>query len=85
MCNLIIRAALLALALLPLGVAAQAQKGPSVTRVMVVADNSDEGSDLLTVAVAGTPLQRLLGGGSWCCRCGTWPMRCARRARRSTT
>jgi rhodanese-related sulfurtransferase/ABC-type phosphate/phosphonate transport system substrate-binding protein len=62
MCKLIIRAALLALALLPLGVVAQAQKGPSVTRVMVVADNSDEGSDLLTVAVAGTPLQRLLGG-----------------------
>jgi hypothetical protein len=62
MCNLIGRTVLLALALLPLGVGAQAQKGSSVTRVMVVADNSDEGSDLLTVAVAGTPLQRLLGG-----------------------
>ena len=35
---------------------------PSLTRVMVVADTSDEGSDLLTVAVAGTPLQRMLGG-----------------------
>ena len=35
---------------------------PSMTRVMVVADTSDEGSDLLTVAVAGTPLQRMLGG-----------------------
>lgn len=34
----------------------------SMTRVMVVADTSDEGSDLLTVAVAGTPLQRTLGG-----------------------
>ena len=31
---------------------------PTITRVMVVADTSDESSDLLTVAVAGTPLQR---------------------------
>lgn len=34
----------------------------TVTRVMVVADHSDAGSELLTVAVAGTPLQRALGG-----------------------
>ena len=34
----------------------------TMTRVMVVADNSDESSDLLTVAVAGTPLQKTLGG-----------------------
>jgi rhodanese-related sulfurtransferase/ABC-type phosphate/phosphonate transport system substrate-binding protein len=34
----------------------------NVTRVMVVADHSDAGSELLTVAVAGTPLQKTLGG-----------------------
>jgi rhodanese-related sulfurtransferase/ABC-type phosphate/phosphonate transport system substrate-binding protein len=39
---------------------AQAQSSATV-RVMVVADQSDEGSELLTLAVAGTPLQRLLG------------------------
>ncbi len=35
---------------------------PATTKVMVVADQSDEGSDLLTIAVAGTPLQRTVGG-----------------------
>lgn len=34
----------------------------NITRVMVVADHSDSGSELLTVAVAGTPLQKTLGG-----------------------
>lgn len=34
----------------------------NMTRVMVVADHSDAGSELLTVAVAGTPLQKTLGG-----------------------
>jgi rhodanese-related sulfurtransferase/ABC-type phosphate/phosphonate transport system substrate-binding protein len=34
----------------------------TMTRVMVVADHSDVGSELLTVAVAGTSLQRALNG-----------------------
>ena len=52
---------------------------PSITRVMVVADTSDESSDLLTVAVAGTPLQRTLGG-----RVAVLPMRDMHDAMRAT-
>jgi len=52
---------------------------PSMTRVMVVADLSDESSDLLTVAVAGTPLQRTLGG-----RVAVLPMRDMHDAMRAT-
>ncbi|HYM48203.1 MAG TPA: PhnD/SsuA/transferrin family substrate-binding protein, partial [Burkholderiaceae bacterium] len=46
---------------------------------MVVADLSDESSDLLTVAVAGTPLQRTLGG-----RVAVLPMRDMHDAMRAT-
>ena len=46
---------------------------------MVVADTSDESSDLLTVAVAGTPLQRTLGG-----RVAVLPMRDMHDAMRAT-
>jgi rhodanese-related sulfurtransferase/ABC-type phosphate/phosphonate transport system substrate-binding protein len=53
--------ALTMLAVLALGLGASVQ-AQSLVRVMVVADQSDEGSELLTLAVAGTPLQRLLGG-----------------------
>ncbi|MEO8188240.1 MAG: PhnD/SsuA/transferrin family substrate-binding protein, partial [Burkholderiaceae bacterium] len=52
---------------------------PSMVRVMVVADTSDENSDLLTVAVAGTPLQRTLGG-----RVVVLPMRDMHDAMRAT-
>jgi len=49
-------------ALVLLLVALPTAMAQTVTRVMVVADHSDAGSELLTVAVAGTPLQRALGG-----------------------
>ncbi|MEP6607924.1 MAG: rhodanese-like domain-containing protein [Burkholderiaceae bacterium] len=52
---------------------------PAITRIMVVADTSDENSDLLTVAVAGTPLQRMLGG-----RVAVLPMRDMFDAMRAT-
>lgn len=52
---------------------------PSMTRIMVVADTSDESSDLLTMAVAGTPLQRTLGG-----RVVVLPMRDMHDAMRAT-
>ncbi len=49
-------------AALPFATDCIAQTPSTTTRVMVVADQSDEGSDLLTIAVAGTPLQRTVGG-----------------------
>ena len=52
---------------------------PSLTKVMVVADQSDEGSDLLPVAVVGTPLQRALGG-----KVAVLPMRDMHDAMRAT-
>src|SRR4030095_13948530 len=61
------------------GHAAPPPAAPSLTRVMVVADTSDESSDLLTVAVAGTPLQRTLGG-----RVAVLPMRDMHDAMRAT-
>lgn len=64
---------------LPLVAALAAPPPPSMTRVMVVADLSDESSDLLTVAVAGTPLQRTLGG-----RVAVLPMRDMHDAMRAT-
>ena len=51
----------------------------ALTRIMVVADTADENSDLLTVAVAGTPLQRGLGG-----RVVVLPMRDMHDAMRAT-
>jgi rhodanese-related sulfurtransferase/ABC-type phosphate/phosphonate transport system substrate-binding protein len=48
-------------AALALLVAVPTAVAQTVTRVMVVADHSDAGSELLTVAVAGTPLQKALG------------------------
>ncbi|MBA2412802.1 MAG: hypothetical protein H0V63_08250, partial [Burkholderiaceae bacterium] len=73
----LVLAAVIATAL-PLS-AARAAPTPSMTRVMVVADTSDENSDLLTVAVAGTPLQRTLGG-----RVVVLPMRDMHDAMRAT-
>lgn len=73
----LVLAAVIATAL-PLS-AARAAPPPSMTRVMVVADTSDENSDLLTVAVAGTPLQRTLGG-----RVVVLPMRDMHDAMRAT-
>ena len=64
--------------LLPVA-ASLAAPPPSTTRVMVVADLSDESSDLLTIAVAGTPLQRTLGG-----RVAVLPMRDMHDAMRAT-
>ncbi len=64
---------------LPVAAAVAAPPPPSMTRVMVVADTSDESSDLLTVAVAGTPLQRTLGG-----RVVVLPMRDMHDAMRAT-
>ncbi len=54
-------------------------QAPPTTRVMVVADQSDDGSDLLTIAVAGTPLQRTVGG-----RVFVLPMRDMHDAMRAT-
>lgn len=56
-----------------------AQTTSTTTRVMVVADQSDDGADLLTIAVAGTPLQRTLGG-----RVFVLPMRDMHDAMRAT-
>ena len=67
-------------------VAAPPPASPSMTRIMVVADTSDESSDLLTVAVAGTPLQKhTRRAGRRCCRCATCTTRCALRVPVSTT
>ena len=66
-------------AALPVAASLAAPPPPSMTRVMVVADLSDESSDLLTVAVAGTPLQRTLGG-----RVAVLPMRDMHDAMRAT-
>ena len=71
-----------AVALAAIALPCSAQKGApasNITKVMVVADTSDEGSDLLTVAVAGTPLQRTIGG-----RVAVIPMRDMHDAMRAT-
>ncbi|MGH6610723.1 MAG: PhnD/SsuA/transferrin family substrate-binding protein, partial [Burkholderiaceae bacterium] len=75
---------LMAMSLIALPCAAQqkaaAPQAPSnLTKIMVVADQSDQGSDLLTIAVAGTPLQRLLGS-----RVAVLPMRDMHDALRAT-
>lgn len=64
---------------LPFAAPAAPASSPSLTKVMVVADQSDEGSDLLMVAVAGTPLQRAIGG-----RVAVLPMRDMFDAMRAT-
>ena len=75
-----ISAVLVAMTFVTLPCAAQKSAAPSnLIKVMVVADQSDEGSDLLTVAVAGTPLQRLIGG-----RVAVLPMRDMHDAMRAT-
>ncbi|MBA3252688.1 MAG: rhodanese-like domain-containing protein [Pseudomonadota bacterium] len=77
--NSIISSAVAVLAATSFAASAAAPAAPSLTRVMVVADASDESSDLLTVAVAGTPLQRTLGG-----RVAVLPMRDMHDAMRAT-